>query len=291
MPRPDVRAFFATARERYQILIKRQEGLKPPWTKDKIFQHWYFCNVFREDDKTTRWFAEHVRGPVDRDGDHAARLMSTVAFRWFNRPSTGQVLLPVLLGKDGWCTEEASRLMTMADPPYFTSAYVIRSDFGCPKHESIIRAIDNIFISRNEIVEDIVANPTLEYATRRLERYHLMGAFMAYEVVSDLRHTKLLRAAPDAFTWTNPGPGAARGLSRLYYGELGHFQHTGGRKKQEEMLEGMRELLALSKLSKNWPLEWPSWEMREVEHWLCEFDKYERVREGGAMKRRYFARR
>jgi hypothetical protein len=26
--------------------------------------------------------------------------------------------------------------------------------------------------------------------------------------------------------------------------------------------------------------QWPAWEMREVEHSLCEFDKYERVRRG-----------
>jgi hypothetical protein len=25
---------------------------------------------------------------------------------------------------------------------------------------------------------------------------------------------------------------------------------------------------------------WPSWEMRDVEHTLCEFDKYERIRLG-----------
>jgi hypothetical protein len=37
-----------------------------------------------------------------------------------------------------------------------------------------------------------------------------------------------------------------------------------------------------------WPTDWPRWEMREVEHWLCEYDKWCRVmKDKKRMKRRY----
>ena len=50
----------------------------------------------------------------------------------------------------------------------------------------------------------------------------------------------------------------------------------------------LRSILDRSRSSKFWPQEWPAWEMREVEHTLCEFDKFERVRLGeGAPRQRY----
>jgi hypothetical protein len=54
------------------------------------------------------------------------------------------------------------------------------------------------------------------------------------------------------------------------------------------MNTSMGILLSASRLEHNWPHEWPAWEMREVEHTLCEFDKYERARLGeGRPKQRF----
>jgi hypothetical protein len=46
------------------------------------------------------------------------------------------------------------------------------------------------------------------------------------------------------------------------------------------MMSIMQEILSFSKSDEYWPQNWPHWEMREVEHTLCEFDKYERARLG-----------
>jgi hypothetical protein len=88
-------------------------------------------------------------------------------------------------------------------------------------------------------------------------------------------------------TWANPGPGANRGANRVF----GRPFDT--KNKREALIEEMRMLLSLSEDSDLWPQEkmntkklwkydhkWPTWEMRDVEHTLCEFDKYERVRLG-----------
>ena len=91
---------------------------------------------------------------------------------------------------------------------------------------------------------------------------------MAYEVVTDLRHTKWLNNAPDIMTWANPGPGAKRGLNRIHGRELTQSV------TREQQIQEMRDLL---ELLNGKPL---SLEMRDIEHCLCEFDKYERVRLG-----------
>jgi hypothetical protein len=43
--------FFAYARERYWIKLRRDQGLPAPWTTDPILQQYRFCNVFRADDR------------------------------------------------------------------------------------------------------------------------------------------------------------------------------------------------------------------------------------------------
>jgi len=53
----------------------------------------------------------------------------------------------------------------------------------------------------------------------------------------------------------------------------------------------MGDLLQYSKSEELWPRDcgWPEWEMRDVEHTLCEFDKYERVRLGEGRPRGVFS--
>jgi hypothetical protein len=59
------------------------------------------------------------------------------------------------------------------------------------------------------------------------------------------------------------------------------------REDQETMREIMSLILEASKDPDYWPQEWLPWEMREAEHWACEFDKYQRAANGERMKRRY----
>jgi hypothetical protein len=97
---------------------------------------------------------------------------------------------------------------------------------------------------------------------------------MTYEIACDLRHTKLLQRANDIMTWAHFGPGGAKGLARVAGKDAG--------------LDGARELLKLSLNKKYWPREWPKWEMREVEHTCCEFEKYSRTALGeGRPKGKY----
>jgi hypothetical protein len=117
-----------------------------------------------------------------------------------------------------------------------------------------------------------------------------LGRFMSYEVVTDLRHTWLLRKASDILSWASAGPGCARGLEWIFPEEAP--LHYGSKKDQERMLDMMRELLSCSRDKAYWQnSQWlPPWEMREVEHVLCEYDKYRRGKAGQRLKRKYRVR-
>lgn len=150
----------------------------------------------------------------------------------------------------------------------------------------------------------------LETAVAWLERLPFIGHFTAYEIVTDLRHTALLDRAPDIMTWANPGPGCRRGIKRVVGGDKRAYIGN-----DAQILDRMREVLEASRSVDYWPQpdklngepaytaggaaanhlaeiyhgplgfaqgenDWPAWEMRDVEHTLCEYDKMERARLG-----------
>lgn len=118
---------------------------------------------------------------------------------------------------------------------------------------------------------------TLEEMHDWLCNFPYLGPFMAYEIVTDLSHTHLLNRAADIMTWASPGPGAARGAGRLVYWDPDRLSYE-RQSDRAEILEIMQHLLKESRASANWPPQLGQWTMREVEHTLCEFDKYERAR-------------
>ena len=288
----NVAEYFAVARERYRIKLAKDAGQPAPWTDDKHLRAWRFCQVHREDDKTTAWFRENIREHLSG----LAVLRATVYFRWFNRIETGEVILDELLGP--WNTkvvrEKLYHERVVKGLPVVTGAYIIKAHEGMSKLDGILKAIDEAAPQLAAIHERWHSIPkydlTLERATADLTEIFYLGKFMAYEAVSDLRWTDLLCFAHDINTWANPGPGCARGLGWLCREPDAPMPEQKVRPTQAarrtRMLELMRELLVQSRMD-NWPSHWRPWEMREVEHWCCEYDKYRRAKAGLDLKRRY----
>jgi hypothetical protein len=270
-----VSQFFAIAREREHIRIRRSIGLSAPWSEDPIFQNWRFCNVRREDDRTTVWFKENVRSKLT----DLPAVEATLIFRWFNRIKTGEKVLDLLL--NGWDRDEAERRLSCNTEPVFTGAYIVRSPFGESKLTGILNAIE---VARKQLPSMVINwGRTLEDAWRDLTTIQWMGNFTSYEVVTDLRWTPVLDQAIDINTWACAGPGCARGLGRIYGRPFNYSSSYG----QNAALVLMQELLELSRGDGYWPHSWPAWEMREVEHVLCEYDKYKRAESGLRLKRRF----
>ena len=262
--------FFSTARERYLIKLRREKGQTQPWTQDQTFQEWFFCNVHREDDKVTTWFRENIRNQVG--GWRAVR--ACYIFRFFNRIETGEVLKSMLLSEKPFSTKKAYDLLKEIRP-VTNAAYIVNSPNYMPKLEGILKCIED-YSDQLEEESKTWSGESLEEAWETFCELPHTGAFMAYEMVSDLRWTPVLRDAKDILSWANSGPGCARGLSWL----------TGCKVPRTAHLPLMRCIYSIVK--ENWYSNWKEWELREVEHWLCEFDKYCRARyEHRRLKRRY----
>lgn len=260
--------YFYWIHERETIRIAKEVERRPqPWTDDPILQKFKFCQVFREDDRTTRWFKHHIRN-VWRDDPKV--LMATVIFRWFNFIETGRTLLKHNLHIE-WDRKKAIEEITKQDQ-WITGAYIIKTPNRMDKVTGVAECVSHMWGDREKLADEILESKSLEKAWKILRDYPYMGPFMAYEVVTDLRHTYLLRDATDILTWANAGPGAMRGLNRLAGRDLDFCRRT------HPWNDEMRNLWEISRERLNPNLiDLSQFEMREIEGGLCEFDKYSRI--------------
>lgn len=304
--------FFAFARERHRIYLKRAAGDPWPWTDDQVLQTGRFTNVFRELDRTTAWYRRHIREPMR---DRPEVLLATVIFRWFNRTTTGEAMfLQGYLGGEGSAFDifarelsegrmdsgvlkQAITLFCGEKGPFITGAYTINTrsaGLGLTKLDGVLTLIE-MWVALHQDWRQFAldwAHPMTNYHS--MEEFcswaasPCLAGFMTYELACDLRFTPLLEKAMDIDTWANVGPGAVRGLNRI------HGRPVGQGLRQEPALKEMQELLRMSRNARYWPQRkvenWPRWGLREVEHTLCEFDKYERVRAGDGKTRGNFRR-
>lgn len=280
--------YFRTARERYNILLKRRAGLPGPWTQDLAMSQYRFCNTHREDDKTTIWFRDNIRGGYPFH--FGKTLLNTIIFRWFNRIETAERLLKAGLF-DNWNVDVA-RARLHGVKPVVTGAYVIKTPDGMNKLDGVLWCIENIrpHVSRLVTGWTEAQSITLERACADLMEFPYLGGFMAHQLVADLKYTPVLERALDRHAWAFPGPGTARGLSRLCYDGSPDMFDRNSAKDRAKMSEVMLRLIMASRLPEHWPSDWPVWEMSDISNWCCEYDKYQRVvLDGERMKQRYRA--
>jgi len=246
--------------ERHNIFIKKEINNEPyPWSDDAILTDYSFCNVYRELDRVTIWIRENWREPY---ADHPNLPFAMAVARQINWPDT----LEEIGFPEEWRPQHVKNIMEdrMANKQkVYTGAYMLTGTLGGTKIEQTVDKILTPLYARFPCHFS-----SLEDSWRSFLPYAGFSDFMSYEVVTDLRHTKWLKDAPDIMTWANPGPGAMRGLNRIFGRPLDSKQ------KKPLFIQEMRDLLALLN---NEPLPL---EMRDIEHSLCEFDKYERARLG-----------
>jgi len=165
----------------------------------------------------------------------------------------------------------------------YTGAYMITGSLGGDKpSQTAYKILDPLYRKSPHFIRD--PHSLLEEAFIDLVQYRGFGRFLAYEVVTDLRHTRYLCNAPDIMTWANAGPGAHRGLRRLQ-GFKVRGEGAKSRYPEQEALDLMRWLLEVS--PKYIHDHVPPLEMRDVEHVTCEIDKYLRAKNGEGRLERY----
>ena len=278
-----VEGFFASARERYRIMLLRRSG-QPPTTDDPTLGRWFFCNVFREDDTTTQFIRETLREPMRYRPEVIQWMMLC---RLFNRIEPLEALMDAGL-MDNWDWHAARD--TLKDmKPVVGGAYRVRTPGGMSKLDGVLKiAYDNWNPIRELGTRIIPRQDTLESTWSALSSMPYLANVVSYEIISDLRHTYMLEQAHDIETWAAATAGVASGMSWLVAQHPDFFNKELGKKAHKGILKSMLRLLVLSRYDELWPRNWPSWEMRDLAHWLTQYGAYCKSRHQGKMlNRRY----
>jgi hypothetical protein len=267
---------FKFIEERHAIFERKVRGLPKPWTKDKILQDYRFCNVYRELDTQTIWFAEHWRR---KDPD---LWFASLVFRCVNwSETTEEIGYPVPFSRGRF--ERVLYTRGTAGKKVYNGAYMI-STHGAKeaKYKYLGNSLHKIWTERETI--RYRKGEHLSVFHERLMSCFDVGSFLAAQVVADCKYIGDMKKAPDWYTFAASGPGSRRGLNRIYgrdvksvwHEDMWRFKLTQLHKAVEPLAEkaGMRPLDA-----------------QDLQNCLCEFDKYERVRLGeGRPKMRYNGR-
>lgn len=268
-----VQRFILFIAERWNIYVRRHTlHLPAPWSDDPIFQQFRFCNVYREDDRTTMWLAENWRVPNEDDKNFwfasavARRVNFIASLQNMGYPVPWRVRHFISVMKD----RKAAGLQM------FGGAYMITTA-GSTKEWAQWQAEDvltPLWDSRS-LVNTIKPADSLGTLHAALSGFYgFQSGFISAQIVADVKYLPKWHAAPDwnSFAWS--GPGSRRGLNRV---------------------EGLPSLAACTEL--NWhsrllrlqaivnvnPLLKKilphALHAQDLQNCLCEFDKYERARE------------
>lgn len=322
----DPSPLFDYMRARHEIYLKRKAGVpRGQWTDDPIFLTYRFCNVYRELDTTTIWLRENVREKIPPAHILLATVLFRWFNRiktgeaifiqealGLGGEEPGETAWDCFLRTGDVDPIRAAIRQYCGKGPYVTGSYIIKTPDGMDKLDGVLWCVEQFYtksfnssglletvcreydhgpkLNWQQATENLIIGrdyaeknrPTLESVWEWLRKFPYLGDFMSYEIVTDLRHTPLLDKAPDIMTWANPGPGAMRGINRL----KGHALKT--RHHKSVYIEEMKKLLFVSEDRELWPKEYPVLEMRDIEHSLCELDKYMRVKTGEGAPRQKF---
>lgn len=286
--RATVRDLMNYMKERELIRLRRLDGARPPWTKDKILQTYRFTNVHRADDYTTRVFQAIYRANVSpTPAGRRVLLLNCAIARYFG---TAEFYADL-----GWQPSLDAKLLLRyakeriaAGKPVFTQAYIITNGGKSkPKEEYVINdVLAPLSTHLDTIIYD--GDPDVLHWMVLYDRLSGLAGFggegfMAKEVLQDF-----LLALPSGVyqgrrDWSPVGPGARRGLNRL-----------AGR----PATSALSESVAIAEVQAIHEAVAPWWEARfhteltahDVQFCLCEFDKYERALGGGKPKRTFTPR-
>lgn len=267
--------------ERQRIHEARVAGLPAPWTTDRTLQTTKFCCVIRDDDRTSREAREIVQG-LPRETALAAAL----SFRLYNRVSTLQALVAAGAYDHRGPTASGKVLEVLESLPmvFNTTAYRVTVRGGLWNLPTIARMIA---LGARAAREEWQPRRTAELTCQALSGMLEAGPFLCYQIMQDLRW--LGHRYEDERSWCVVGPGAVRALQRMEgeydrarQDELKARPMNRGRTEGAKSASDVETARWLPKMRALLPGLPDYVNMFELEHNLCEWDKYMRVSSGEA---------
>lgn len=256
-------------RERESIRRKHDRLMPKPWTEDEILGTYRFCNVHREDDKVTKWIANHWR---EKHAEDADLWFAMLVARLTNLPTTMTAIgYPVPFVPE--VVRQRMKILRGAGAKLYNPAYLIGTQ-GTAK-DKIDFLVDNVWSVMWNARRDIRprTGDTLEEFAKRLLPFFGMGTFIVGQIIADVKYVLPLRMAADWRSFAMSGPGSRRGLNRVLERPVN---------APWKEVEWKRQLDLLHKRMTH------EMHCQDLQNCLCEFDKYMRAKNGEGTPKQFY---
>ncbi|KAF9006943.1 hypothetical protein BDQ17DRAFT_1324229 [Cyathus striatus] len=275
--------FWKYAAERKAMDDRRRNGDPAPWTTDQLLQQYHFCNTFRVLDKGCQYLIREVieKGPQDP----VEVVFRITLFNTFTKIETYEVLQSALapLTWKSFNREKYKKVLakhesegnTLRTGSFFKPIPRLGHKEGYMNQLGLVECLMN-----NNLPERLQKAKYMAEVYEFLASFPGMGEFTTYQLLVNLSYSNVLNFHPNDFVIA--GLGALSGLKKMFGASLAQA------KKQvpdievqimrwltEHQNQQFRRLgLTFSGLGPNkLPMD-----VSDIEHTLCEVDKYSRLR-------------
>lgn len=287
--------FFETMFERHLIWYKRFILKNDVLTDDNIFQTYKFTNVYRELDRNTQWEINNIIS--DKTLDLRQLMFNILMFRMINNINT----FNLAENRFGWkygipnvdeynpdvfynFLEDLKREGVVA----FTSAYLVYNGVNTTRNDFFARNLFKFFAENIDVIIDKCKNAkTPREVLNYLESIEGIGGFNAYQLYIDLTYIGIF-SNHHLFDFKknddiNVGPGSTTG-ALLVFPKI-------AKKNTIDAFYYLKDIapIELQKIADRRNIKFPyvtftkngteltdecTITITEIEHWLCEFQKY-----------------
>ncbi|EKM76221.1 hypothetical protein AGABI1DRAFT_131541 [Agaricus bisporus var. burnettii JB137-S8] len=289
--------FWRFAAERHAVDERRRAGYPRPWTEDTILQKYHFCNTFRVLDKLSQYIITEVIEKGSQEPFEVA--FRVVLFNLFTKIETWE-MLQEQVGPLKWETYSRSQYSAVLREAKNcgTTLYTGAFQKPAPKFDVSKEGYINHLILL-EVLMDNKIHEICQHAWHMADVFEWlisfpsMGEFATYQLMLNLSYSKLLNFHRNDFVI--PGPGASSGLGKMF----GRSLHTGNvlvRGFEVEVIRWLAEnqTYYFERLGLTPPRLGPKellMDVADIEHTLCELDKYARLAHSNLKGRRSEIRR
>ncbi|CDO73264.1 hypothetical protein BN946_scf185008.g26 [Trametes cinnabarina] len=269
--------FFKFVSERHLTQQLRLAGKPPPWTSDSIIATYPFTNVFRVYDRVSQYVLRNVIQQGDQNlHEQCFRVM---VFRSFNKIETWE-LLTAHFGAITWRDFDVNMyedvlVEQQQNHALYGHAYIIPS----PKLGGRANASNHLRLVQLMMEEDLPGQLRklhhLKDAHGRISLFPGMGDFMALQLLLDLNMTPHFNYSEDE--WVALGPGSLECLRKMFGPSIRGFEFDALRYLHQSQHTHFARLHIRPRDIPRVPGHTPGLSMVDLEHALCECEKYSRA--------------
>lgn len=274
--------FLFTCRKYFEQSVCLRDFLRTSFTEDSVLRDYFFCNTYRVLDKVCQYLIKEVIEKGSQDPEEV--VFRVLLFNSYTKIDTWELLVREL-GPLKWSTydqEKYRKVLSAAansGMTLYTGAFIKPAPhFGSDQnHVNHLYLIETFM--EDQLYSRLLAAPYLADVYEHIVSFPSMGPFSTYQLMLCLSYTEVLNFHPNDLVIS--GPGSISGLNKLF----GKSMDKGRRNVEDFEAEVMRYLTTSQEYHfKRLGLEFSGlgperlpMTVADIEHTLCEVDKYCRI--------------